>query len=166
MISRSIVQYLGGPAKGPGIDVAGAAVDARGGGILCPGSPGAATAFAPRAGARRAPEGVGPPLGAGAADGSADGAGAAIAGVAALLPDGAPEAPATGKGTGALDDGSGAADAGALDGTGGAADSAAPDGSGGAANSAALDGTGGAPGADVALASTVPGGASRGTNSQ
>ncbi|WP_437737324.1 hypothetical protein [Sorangium sp. So ce1335] len=162
MIFRSIVQYLGGPAKGPGIDVAGAAAVVRGGGILCPGSPGAATAFAPRAGARRAPEGVEPPLGAGAADG----AGAAIARVAALLSDGAPEAPATGKGTGALDDGSGAADAGALDGSGGAADSAAPDGSGGAANSAALDGTSGAPGADVALASTVPGGASRGTNSQ
>ncbi|WP_129578521.1 MULTISPECIES: hypothetical protein [Sorangium] len=154
MVFRSIVQYLGGPAKGPGIDVAGAAAVVCGGGILCPGSPGAATAFAPRAGVRRAAAGVAPPLGEGAADGSADSAGAAVARVAALLSAGAPEAPAMGDGADALDVRSGAADAGALGGRSGAADAGA------------LDGRSGAPGVDVALAPTAPDGASRGTNSQ
>ncbi|XXX73942.1 hypothetical protein WMF30_40480 [Sorangium sp. So ce134] len=154
MVFRSIVQYLGGPAKGPGVDVAGAAAVVRGGGILCPGSPGAATAFASCAGARRAAADVEPPLGAGAVDGSADGAGAAVARVAALLSAGGLGAPAMGDGAGTLDVRGGAADAGALDVRSGAADAGA------------LDGRSGASGADVALAPTAPDGASRGTNSQ
>ncbi|XXT23790.1 hypothetical protein WME94_19830 [Sorangium sp. So ce429] len=118
---RSIVQYLGAPAKGSGIDVAGAAAVVRGGGILCPESPGAATAFAPRAGARRASAGAAPlgggaaPLGAGAADGSAEGTRAAVARLVALLSAGVLGASATGGGAGALDDRRGAPGAGALD---------------------------------------------------
>ncbi|WP_437759529.1 hypothetical protein [Sorangium sp. So ce1389] len=133
---RSIVQYLGAPAKGSGIDVAGAAAVVRGGGILCPESTGAATAFAPRAGARRASAGTAPlgagaaPRGAGAADGSAEGTRAAVARLVALLSAGVLGVSATGCGAGALDDRSGAT------------------------------------GADVALSATGPDGTSRGTNSQ
>ncbi|WP_437980744.1 hypothetical protein [Sorangium sp. So ce117] len=141
MDSRSIVQYLGGPAKGPGIDVAGAAADARGGGILCPGSLGAATVFAPRAGTRRAIVDAAP-FGVGAADDSAGGTVTAVALLAALLSAGTRGVSVTGVGAGALGDTSGAPGAGALDDRSGTA------------------------GAGVAVASTGPDGASRGTNSQ